>query len=62
MGDVKRVNQALSIDELLALLSIFEEDWAIACDSGDAELKFETALMGAVLVTGFGMALRGEEL
>ncbi len=62
LGDVVLQDQALSIDELLALQSVLEEQWERAFGADDDDLMFEIATIGAVVCAGYAAALRGEEL
>jgi hypothetical protein len=62
LGDVTIQDQALTIDELLALQTVLEKAWQSAKDTDDQELLFEIATLGTALTSGFTSALRGEEL
>lgn len=60
MGDVWIPDRALTIDEILAALAILEDDWQ--SHRTQLEVLLPTALTGALLVSGFGAGLRGEEI
>jgi hypothetical protein len=62
LGQVVIQDQALSIDELLAFQGILEHAWRQAWHAKDKTLLFEIATIGTVVTSGFGAALRGEEL
>jgi hypothetical protein len=62
LGQVVLQDQALSIDELLALQAVLDHAWEQAVVSNDRTLQFEIATVGAAVTTGFASALRGEEL
>jgi hypothetical protein len=62
LGDVILQDQAITIDELLALQAILERAWHTAKDADDKELLFEIATLATVATSGFSSALRGEEL
>lgn len=59
MGDVHKPDQALTIAEVMACLSILEEDWEKAMIWTEQE---PVARFAAALVAGFCAALRGEEI
>lgn len=60
MGDVWIPDRALTIDELIGALQILEEDWNSM--SSQISLLLPIALTGALIVSGFGAGLRGEEI
>ena len=60
MGDVVIRDRALTIDEVAGLMTVLELHWAES--AGNLSLRFEVALMGTVITTGFSTAVRGEEL
>jgi hypothetical protein len=62
LGDVIIQDQALTIDELLALQAVLERSWQSAKAVNDKELLFEIATLGMAVTGGFASALRGEEL
>jgi hypothetical protein len=62
LGDVIIQDQALSIDELLALQDTLELAWNSALATRDQDTLFEVATIGAAVTTGYGSGLRGEEL
>jgi hypothetical protein len=62
LGQVTIQDQAISIDELLALQGILEHAWRQAWQAKDSTLLFEIATIGAVVTNGYAAALRGEEL
>jgi hypothetical protein len=62
LGDVIIQDQALSIDELLAMQEVLEIAWNSASTTGDQDTLFEVATIGAAVTTGYGSGLRGEEL
>ena len=57
LGDVIIQDQALSIDELLALQDILELAWNSALATGDQDTLFEVATIGAAITTGYGSGL-----
>lgn len=60
MGDVVLRDKALTIDVLTAFLSILEETYQAEGDDGKD--RFQLAVIGCVVATGFSAAIRGEEL
>ena len=62
MGDVVVKDRGISIDMLLALQDLLEEDWKVVMMSGSELEIFETATLGAASVVAFGLSLRGEEI
>lgn len=60
MGDVWIPDRALSLDEMLHMMVILEEDWANKHQ--DAVGRLETSLLACALLGTFGNGLRGEEL
>jgi hypothetical protein len=62
LGDVIIQDQAISIDELLALQAILEDAWATAKAEGNRELCYEIAVLAVSTTSGFASGLRGEEL
>jgi hypothetical protein len=62
MGDVVVRDQALTIDELLGLQNLWDEQWRNAWKRNDEAALFRVALIAACVTTGFGVCLRGEEL
>ena len=60
MGDVWIPDRALSLDEMLHMMVILEEDWANKHQ--DAVGQSETSLLACALLGTFGNGLRGEEL
>ena len=59
MGDVWIPDQATTLDEVKAGLSVLEEEWQGGLQGAR---KREVALTGALIVAGFVAALRGEEI
>jgi hypothetical protein len=63
MGDVKKKNSALTIDMLLGLQDLLEDDYRTLFESNcSPEEMFETVLLGTAATVAFGISLRGEEL
>jgi hypothetical protein len=62
LGDVVLQDQALSIDELLALQDILEIAWTSATLTDDRETLFEVATIGCTVTAGYSSGLRGEEM
>ena len=59
MGDVWIPDQAVTVDEVKAALSILEDEWT---NGATGQRRVELALTGAMVVVGYVAALRGEEL
>jgi len=53
-------NRAITIDEILAALAICEDDWG--AHGSKLALLLPIVLTGALLVSGVGAGLRGEEI
>ncbi|KAL7579541.1 hypothetical protein ACA910_007916 [Epithemia clementina (nom. ined.)] len=62
MGNVSIPDTALTIDTLLALDNLLEQNWSSTRDQRDAPGMFEAVTMEVVLMCGFSSGLRGEEL
>ncbi|KAL7556921.1 hypothetical protein ACA910_006166 [Epithemia clementina (nom. ined.)] len=62
MGDISIPDTALTIDTLLALDNLLEQNWSSTRDQRDASGMFEAANMGVVLMCGFSSGLRGKEM
>ena len=62
LGQVTNQDQAIYIDELLALQKVLERAWKLAWEAEDFDLLFEIATIGTVATGGYAAALRGEEL
>jgi hypothetical protein len=59
MGDTRRPDRAITIDEMLKCQVLLEADWKQASSK---EERFAVAKMGVALCLGFSSGLRGEEL
>lgn len=62
LGDVIIQDQALSIDEIIALQEVLELAWVQAASLNDRETMFEVATIACATTAGYAAALRGEEL
>ena len=62
MGEVILQDQALSIDDLLALLKLLDTRWRVAKVNESWEEMFEISTIGTTIACGFSAGLRGEEL
>jgi len=60
MGDVWIPDRALTLDEVLHMLLILEEDWATMAN--DDVGRLQCALLACAILGTFGNGLRGEEL
>lgn len=60
MGDTWMPDRALTIDKILAAQAILEDDWNT--HQAQPDLLQDTALTGAMLVSGFEAGLLGEEI
>jgi hypothetical protein len=60
MGDVWIPDRAITMPELNGCLNVLEGDWTR--ESLSKQERLEVALSGVLLTTGFGAALRGEEI
>jgi hypothetical protein len=59
MGDTRRPDRAITIDEMLKCQELLETDWKQASSK---EERFGLAKMGVALCVGYSSGLRGEEL
>jgi hypothetical protein len=55
-------DQALNIDEVIGLQTLWEEQWTQAWKQGNEAHLFRVALIAACVTTGYGVCLQGEEL
>ena len=62
MGDQALADRALTIDEMLAIQTLLEEDWTEAEMTKDRDSQLKIAVMAVSLCLGFSGALRGEEI
>ena len=62
MGDQALADRALTIDEMLAIQTLLEEDWTEAELTKDRDSQLKIAVMTVSLCLGFSGALRGEEI
>ena len=62
MGEVILQDQALSIDDLLALLNSLDAKWGKAKADSNWQELFEIANIGTAIACGYSAGLRGEEL
>ena len=63
MGDVVMQDQAITIDELLAITDLLEKQWMeLSHQHKSAQELFEVATLGTAMTSGYSAALRGEEL
>ena len=64
MGDIWKPNRPLLISELIACLAILEEDWRIysKLKRPDVNGMLRAARTASMLIAGFFVALRGEEV
>ena len=61
MGDVWIPDCPLTMEELLCVQSLLEEDWQL-CGLSDNKRRLKVALTGVSLTLGFAAGLRGEEI
>jgi hypothetical protein len=61
MGDVWIPDRPLTMEELLCVQSLLEEDWRL-CGLNDNKRRLKIALTGVSLTSGFAAGLRGEEI
>ena len=59
VGEVKRQDEPISIDVLLTIESILEQEWS---QSDRPAIRLQTAEMGVWFIAGFCSGLRGEEM
>ena len=62
MGDHVLSDRALTIDELLVIQVLMEEDWTEMEEEGNREDQLHLAMFAVVLTIGFSGAFRGEEI
>ena len=60
MDDVWFPDRAITFHQLMAVLTLLEEDWNVW--QGSPTHRLQIALMAAALVIGYAAALRGEEI
>jgi hypothetical protein len=60
MGDVWIPDRSITVDELLKLQEVWEEDWN--SPSGTDRWKLQVALIAMAVTSGFSGALRCEEI
>ena len=61
MGDVWIPDQPLTMEELLCIQTLLEEDWRFCC-LNDNKRRLKIVLTGVSLTSGYVAGLRGEEI
>jgi len=61
MGDVWIPDRPLTMEELLCIQTLLEEDWRF-CSLNDNKRRLKIVLIGVSLTSGFAAGLRGEEI
>jgi hypothetical protein len=62
MGDNPQPNRALAVDEMVAIQTLLEEDWATCSGRRDMRAQRVVATNAVVYLSGFVGSLRGEEI